>query len=122
MRLALIAFAVPLLAACNPVSVFSVYRMEVQQGNFLTQEMASQLKAGMTKDQVRFVLGTPLVSDIFHDTRWDYVYRLQQANSSQVEERRLSVFFEDGKLVRLEGDVTPGSSIAAKSNLSQGGL
>jgi outer membrane protein assembly factor BamE len=76
----------------------------------------------MTKDQVRFVLGTPLVSDIFHDTRWDYVYRLQQANSSQVEERRLSVFFEDGKLVRLEGDVTPGSSIAAKSNLSQGGL
>jgi outer membrane protein assembly factor BamE len=122
MRLALIAFAVPLLSACNPVSVFSVYRMEVQQGNFLTQEMASQLKAGMTKDQVRFVLGTPLVSDIFHDTRWDYVYRLQQANSSQVEERRLSVFFEDGKLVRLEGDVTPGSSIAAKSNLSQGGL
>ena len=98
----------PLLAACNPLSVFSVYRMEIQQGNYVTQEMVSKLQAGMTRDQVRFVLGTPLLVDIFHDNRWDYVYRRQRADSREVEERRLSVFFENDRLVRIEGDVTPG--------------
>ena len=98
----------PLLAACNPLRVLSVYRMEIQQGNYVTQEMASKLQAGMTRDQVRFVLGTPLLVDIFHDNRWDYVYRRQRADSREVEERRLSVFFENDRLVRLEGDVTTG--------------
>jgi|SRR5215510_6427347 len=100
--LAMAAVVLPLFAACG---MFTVYRMEVQQGNFITQEMVSQLKPGMTKDQVRFVLGTPLVVDIFHEHRWDYVYRHQRANSSALEDRRLSVFFEDGKLARIEGDV-----------------
>lgn len=99
----------PLVAGCNPLGVFSVYRMEIQQGNYVTQEMVSQLQPGMTRDQVRFVLGTPLLTDIFHDNRWDYVYRRQRSNSREVEERRLSVFFENDKLVRLEGDVTGGA-------------
>lgn len=98
----------PLLAACNPLSVFSVYRMEIQQGNYVTQEMVSKLQAGMTRDQVRFVLGTPLLVDIFHDNRWDYVYRRQRSGSREVEERRLSVFFDSDRLVRIEGDVTVG--------------
>src|SRR5215470_9946492 len=105
MRLTWIVLVLPLAAACN---VFTVHRMEIQQGNFVTQEMVSQLKQGMTKDQVRFVLGTPLVADIFHENRWDYIFRRQRANSNEVEKRRLSVFFEDGKLVRLAGDVVPG--------------
>jgi outer membrane protein assembly factor BamE len=67
----------------------------------------------MTRDQVRFVLGTPLLTDIFHDNRWDYVYRRQRANSREVEERRLSVFFENDRLVRVEGDVTTGLGTAA---------
>jgi outer membrane protein assembly factor BamE len=114
-RLWLLA-AVPLVAACsNPLRVLSVYRMEIQQGNYLSQEAVSQLKLGMTKDQVRFVLGTPLVTDIFHENRWDYVYRRQRANSSEIEERRVTVLFEDDKLVRLEGDVMPaGGSSAAQ--------
>ena len=105
--------AVPLVAACT---TFSVYRMEIQQGNYISQEAVSQLKLGMTKEQVRFVLGTPLVADIFHENRWDYVYRRQRENSRQVEERRVSVFFEGDKLVRLEGDVMPslGGSSAAR--------
>ena len=108
MRRLWLLVAVPLVAACsNPLRVFSVYRMEIQQGNYLSQEAVSQLKLGMTKDQVRFVLGTPLVADIFHENRWDYVYRRQRANSSEVEERRVTVLFEDDKLVRLEGDVMP---------------
>ena len=67
--------------------------------------MVAQLKLGMTKDQVRFILGTPLVSDIFHADRWDYSYSRQRANSREVEHRRIAVFFEDGKLKRIEGDV-----------------
>jgi outer membrane protein assembly factor BamE len=108
--------AVPLVAACNPLTAFSVYRMEIQQGNYISQEAVSQLKLGMTKEQVRFVLGTPLVADIFHENRWDYVYRRQRQNSREVEERRVSVFFEGDKLVRLEGDVMPslGGSSAAR--------
>ncbi len=101
----------PLVAACNPLGVFSVYRMEIQQGNYLTQEMVSQLQSGMTRDQVRFVLGTPLLVDIFHDNRWDYVYRRGRAGSREIEERRLSVFFENDRLVRVEGDVTTGLEI-----------
>jgi len=109
MRALLIVLALaPLVAACNPLGVFSVYRMEIQQGNYLTQEMVSQLQSGMTRDQVRFVLGTPLLVDIFHDNRWDYVYRRGRAGSREIEERRLSVFFENDRLVRVEGDVTTG--------------
>ncbi|HET7201510.1 MAG TPA: outer membrane protein assembly factor BamE, partial [Burkholderiales bacterium] len=78
---------------------------EIQQGNFVTQEMVAQLKPGLTRDQVRFVMGTPLVSDIFHEERWDYVFVRQRANSRDVEYRRVAVFFEDGKLKRVDGDI-----------------
>jgi outer membrane protein assembly factor BamE len=98
----------PLLAACNPLRVLSVYTMEVQQGNYLSQEAVSKLQAGMTRDQVRFVLGTVVLANIFHDNRWDYVYRRRRADSREVEERRLSLFFENDRLVRIEGDVTAG--------------
>jgi outer membrane protein assembly factor BamE len=106
----LVLLLLPCLSACNPLNARFVYRMEVQQGNYLTQEMVSQLQPGMTRDQVRFVLGTPLLTDIFHDNRWDYVFRRQRANSSEIEERRLSVFFENDRLVRVEGDVIAGAA------------
>lgn len=89
------------------------YRIEIQQGNFLSQEMVSQLKLGMSKDQVRFVLGTPLITDSFHADRWDYVFRRQKANSNVLEQRKLAVFFDDGKLKRIEGDVTAAASMDA---------
>jgi len=104
----LVLFLPPFLAGCNPLRILSVHTMEIQQGNYLTQEMVSKLQAGMTRDQVRFVLGTPLLVDIFHDNRWDYVYRRRRADSREVEERRLSVFFDSDRLVRIEGDVTIG--------------
>ncbi|MGC2520107.1 MAG: outer membrane protein assembly factor BamE [Burkholderiales bacterium] len=93
------------LAACSISPHLSPHRIEIQQGNYVTQEMAAKLKPGMTRDQVRFVLGTPLVSDIFHADRWDYVFRRQPADSREVESRRMAVFFEDDKLKRIEGDV-----------------
>jgi outer membrane protein assembly factor BamE len=97
-----------MLSACGPL----VYRIEIQQGNLVTQENVAQLKPGMSKDQVRFVLGTPLVTDIFHADRWDYVYTLQPARTSSIkEERRLTLFFDkDGRLERVEGDVVPKGS------------
>jgi outer membrane protein assembly factor BamE len=84
------------------------YRIDIQQGNFVSQDMVAQLKRGMTKEQVRFVLGTPLVTDIFHADRWDYVYLLERPGQPRVQ-RRLVVFFEDGRLARLEGDVVASS-------------
>lgn len=81
------------------------YRIEIQQGNYVTQEMVAQLKPGLNRDQVRFILGTSLISDIFHEDRWDYVFMRQLANGGEVEYRRISVFFEDGKLKRVEGNV-----------------
>ncbi|MBA3904306.1 MAG: outer membrane protein assembly factor BamE [Rhodocyclaceae bacterium] len=97
-----------LLAACSNMpdvtSTFSPYRIDIRQGNFVTQEMVAQLKPGMTRDQVRFVLGTPLVTDVFHAERWDYVYRFQPGRG-EVQQRRFTVYFEDGKLVRVAGDV-----------------
>lgn len=106
-------FSVLLVAAlpgCTAVgNFFKPYRIDVRQGNFVTQEMVSQLKSGMTRDQVRFVLGTPLVTDVFHADRWDYIYRFQPGKGG-LQERRLTVIFEDGKLVRLEGDVRAGEA------------
>lgn len=81
----------------------------------VTQEMVAQLKPGMTKDQVRFALGTPLVADVFHADRWDYIYRFKPGRGD-VQQRRVTVFFEDGRLARLTGDVVatePGQSAAA---------
>jgi outer membrane protein assembly factor BamE len=100
-----LAFALP---ACSSGLRLSPYRVDVRQGNMVTQEMAALLKPGMTKDQVRFVLGTPLVKDIFHADRWDYVYRYQPG-VGEVQERKLAVFFADGKLTRVSGDVISGS-------------
>ncbi|MDD5708656.1 MAG: outer membrane protein assembly factor BamE [Kiritimatiellae bacterium] len=80
------------------------YRIDVRQGNFVTQEMVAQLKPGQNRDQVRFILGTPLLADSFHGDRWDYVYRFQPGHG-EVQQRRLTVYFANDKLSRLDGDV-----------------
>jgi outer membrane protein assembly factor BamE len=85
----------------------SPYRIEIQQGNYVPQEAALQLKPGMTKDQVRYLLGTPLLNDIFHQDRWDYIFRRQRANATEIEEQRLTVIFKDDRLVQMIGDAAP---------------
>jgi outer membrane protein assembly factor BamE len=107
----LVVLAAALLPACKSIDVPKVpgvtpYRMVIQQGNFISQEMVSQLKPGMTKEQVRFVLGTPLVTDIFHADRWDYVFFRESADGKR-EQRNLSVVFENNKLARVLGDLMP---------------
>lgn len=69
------------------------FRIDIRQGNLVTQEMAAQLKAGMTRDQVRFVLGTPMLSDVFHPDRWDYLYYFKPGNQPEdLQQRRLVVY------------------------------
>jgi outer membrane protein assembly factor BamE len=82
------------------------YRIDIQQGNYVSQEMVAQLKPGMTKEQVRFILGTPMVTDIFHSDRWDYVYWREAPNGKR-ETRKVTVLFEQGQLARVDGDVMP---------------
>ena len=106
-RLLLVAASTALIAACSYKPTFiNEYKIDVQQGNVLTQDMVAQLKPGQTREQVRFLLGTPMVTDIFHQQRWDYVYRYQSGQTGQVESRRFAVFFDaEGRLERVGGDV-----------------
>ncbi|MCC6473337.1 MAG: outer membrane protein assembly factor BamE [Burkholderiales bacterium] len=99
---------------------FTPYKIEIQQGNYVTQEMVSRLKAGMTRDQVRFALGTPLVADIFHPDRWDYVFVRRAAGAGPMEQRRIAVFFEGDRLVRVEGDVVAQPAHKAEEDLGAG--
>lgn len=106
-QLPLVAMLCTLLAACTYKPAFiNEYKIDVQQGNVLTQEMVVQLKPGQTRDQVRFILGSPIITDVFHQQRWDYVYRYKDGQTGNVESRQLVVFFDaDGRLERVAGDV-----------------
>jgi len=97
------------LSACSQVPrIVTEYRIDVQQGNVLSQEMVSQLKPGQTRDQVRYILGTPMLADMFHANRWDYVYRMEDGRTKAVQTRKLTVFFDqEGRLEKISGDVGP---------------
>ena len=95
-----LAVLAALLSGC-----LSVYKAEIQQGNVVTQEMIDKLKPGMTRSQVRFVLGTPLVTDMFHPGRWDYYYYLRRANEKTAETQRLMVIFKNDLLLKVQADV-----------------
>lgn len=108
----------PLLTACanspDITSYVTPYRIDIRQGNMVTQEMVAQLKPGLSKDQVRFILGTPLVADMFHADRWDYVYRFRPGRGHKDDQQRhLVVYFADGKLARVGGDVVANDPAAA---------
>ena len=103
--------AAGLLAGCSfdtLVSKVNPYKIDVRQGNYVDQSMVAQLKRGMTRDQVRYVLGTPLVVDAFRNDRWDYVYRFKPGRG-EVQQRVVSVGFAGDRLERVEGDVQAGA-------------
>ncbi len=94
-----------LLSACNKDKIPGVYRIDIQQGNDVSQEMVSKLKPGMTKNQVSYIMGTPLLIDTFHPNRWDYLYSFHPGNG-QREQRRITLYFtEQEKLNYVEGDI-----------------
>jgi outer membrane protein assembly factor BamE len=86
--------------------IFTPYRPDIQQGNFVSQEMLDQLKPGMTHDQVKFVLGTPLLTDLFHEDRWDYPFYLARGNG-ELTTSRVTVYFKDGKVDHFDGGHLP---------------
>ena len=79
-----------------------VYRQDIQQGSLLDREQIDQVEVGMTRSQVRFLLGTPMVIDSFDSNRWDYIYSLQRGHSRKVEKRHLVVWFDGDKVTRIE--------------------
>lgn len=91
------------------LSVVKPYKFDIQQGNFVTQEDVARLQIGMNKEQVRFILGTPLLNDSFHADRWDYVYRLLKADG-QVSQARYTVIFENGVVSRHGGENLPATA------------
>jgi len=96
-----------LLAACSSASLptFTPYKVEIRQGNLITQDMRAKLKLGMSQSQVKAALGAPLINDAYHANRWDYFYSLQQ-QGKVVESQRLTLYFDKNVLVRID-DATP---------------
>jgi len=98
-----------LITGCKEVPILpglTTYRIDIQQGNVITQDMVEKLRPGMTRQQVRFALGTPPVVDPFRQDRWDYVYYKSERGIVS-EHRRLILFFDGDLLKRIEGDVVP---------------
>lgn len=105
MRLFWLAVAF-LLAGCNHIGIPKVANVAVQQGNVITQEMIDRLKPGMTRRQVAFVMGEPVVRNPFDQDRWDYVYSVQVGNVVY-QQLRMSLFFENEALAKFSGDLAP---------------
>lgn len=95
------------LAGC---SFPGVYKIDIQQGNVVTQDMIDQLKPGMTQSQVRFIMGNPLITDTFHAKRWDYLYSTQPGGRQRYQERIALMFDSNDQLIGLGGDFMPGVS------------
>jgi outer membrane protein assembly factor BamE len=98
-----ILLLVLLLSSC----ALAPYKSEVRQGNLILSEMRERVKLGMSEVQARAALGTPLVNDVFHTNRWDYLYRLERGGKL-LEDKRLTLYFEAGKLARIEDDEAMG--------------
>ena len=99
------------LAGCSSWRDFSlVHKPDIQQGNIITPEMVAELKLGMSKRQVRFVLGTPILIDVFHQERWDYTFTMKKRNEP-LEIKRFTVYFKNDELVDYEGDIKPAETL-----------
>ncbi|MDR1311433.1 MAG: outer membrane protein assembly factor BamE, partial [Burkholderiaceae bacterium] len=96
----------PRTALQRLVGIVTPYRVDIQQGNFVSSEVLSKVKEGMTKGQVRFALGTPLLTDIFHADRWDYTFRLQKPDG-RITNNRVIVYFKANRVSRILNDPLP---------------
>lgn len=101
MRISLVVISL-LLTSC---SWLMPHKVEVRQGNLISAEMRERVKVGMTQQQVKAVLGTPLINDPFHANRWDYIYRFVE-EGKLVEEKRMTLFFENDNLQRIDDAVS----------------
>jgi len=129
-RILFATVAVTLLAGCGSFdnvgrrvgTALTPYRVEVVQGNFISREQVQALQPGMSREQVKQVLGTPLVTSLFHADRWDYVFTLRR-QGVQPQQRHLTVFFKGDGMERVEGDTMPSEAefVSTLDNRSKGG-
>jgi outer membrane protein assembly factor BamE len=114
MKKILISIFIPfvlLIGGCSSWEDFSLVHVpDIEQGNILTPEMVALLEPGMTKRQVRFALGSPMLVDVFHDQRWDYLLSIKRRNEP-IEIKHFSVYFEGDSLSRFGGDIQPAENI-----------
>lgn len=101
-----------LLGGCSNLSMPDsvpdlVHKIDIQQGNIVNQNMINKLEPGMSKRQVHFIMGSPMISDTFHPARWDYLYRLHKSGHAPTETKRVSLHFDKEQLVGIEGDIRP---------------
>ena len=103
------------LVSCTYVlnNLPGVYKIDVQQGNIIEQSQLDQLKPGMTKKQVQFILGTPMLDNVFHKNRWDYIY-INQPSGQDKTQQQFSIFFNNDKVVGLKGDLKPSINTSPK--------
>ncbi|KAA6186376.1 outer membrane protein assembly factor BamE [Thiohalocapsa marina] len=83
-----------------------VYKMTVQQGNILTEDMVDQVQLGMSRSQVRYLLGTPMLADMFHTDRWDYIYTIRRGHEP-MQSKRLTLYFDGDTLTKIDGWIEP---------------
>ena len=106
MRLTAILILAALAGGCSTLHFPGVHKITIQQGNVISLAMIDKLRPGMTKSQVRFVLGNPVVEDPLNQERWDYYYSIQIGGADPIR-RVLKVYFADGRLTSFEGDFVP---------------
>jgi outer membrane protein assembly factor BamE len=96
------------LVSCTTIltNLPGVYTVDVQQGNMVDQDMIDQLRPSMNKRQVTYIMGSPMLTDVFHKDRWDYIYSAR-VDGGDREQKRISLFFEDDKLMGVQGDFKP---------------
>ncbi len=99
-----IARTIVVILAC--LASGCIYRMDIQQGNRLEDDAVAQVEVGMSQSAVQFLLGTPMLADPFHADRWDYPYYLRRGRSADAEQAWVVIYFEDGRVTRIDRDVT----------------
>ena len=104
-----------LLNGCSYLKYPDIHKVTVQQGNIVNQEMVDQLRPGMTRSQVRYILGTPLLMDTFDQDRWDYYYSIKPPGRPELREK-IILFFDGNTLTHFSGDYVPSSSKPAASD------
>ncbi|MCU7879471.1 MAG: outer membrane protein assembly factor BamE [Candidatus Thiodiazotropha sp. (ex Lucinoma aequizonata)] len=109
----------PWLGGCSAWDNFPlIYSPDIEQGNIITPEMVALLQPGMSQRQVRFALGTPMLTDAFHDQRWDYLFSVKRRNEP-IEIKRFSLYFDGGYLSHYSGEIEPAQNIESNQEKNE---